>query len=765
MPYRCRIIGVRGYAAVLTCCAVTLVFGACERVVTHEDGSGYDSVIAVGNASYAPSTNGPQPYQGTAKARARFGGRSDPATTHAYGEIGARNLDTGGTYGAALYFPPGTFTGPAPSQTGPVDVMRWRDGTNHGGVRIGADHRGRLVTSSGGDVEPNKRFILREGCWNWVVVHQQLSTSDSANGEPLNEVFVNGERVASSIRRNTTSALNGGVDGVQFGLVEMSAAQTDALTFYFDDAFISSEPEPRPPAPGVALCKPLPNVLFIVSDDQRAGTIDDIDPTTDSPNDADTNPANDHWMPKTRKWFHIGSPATTGGTEFSHAVATTPNCCPSRSSIFTGLYAHNHGVETNLDAEKVDPQSMLQAQLRDPDRVPVPYRTGIFGKYLNAWDLNHAPPSFDRWAIYHNGVHSPTSEAGSCRHPAEPPGPIVTNRGMNCINEQGTLRGYPYAPAPYPEYETTYLGDQVLDFIDESEAQDEQPWFLYVSPTIPHIPLIPEPGRYDAPNGPEPPPFPDPEPPNFLEPDLVGKPPYVQASQTIDRDAEKAQTASQRENQLRMLRSVDDLVGEIFTRLRERDEDDTTLAVYISDNSYLWGEHWLSKKPFPYREDIDVPLFVRWPGHVPDYVVDDRPAANIDLAPTVMNAAGLAPAAPMDGRDLLDPSPTRDRTLTESWHESDPALSTEAPDWAALTAPPPPPGDTTTPYYHYIEYYDDFGAITFREYYDLRADPFELHNLYGADGNPDNNPPTDPPAETLSARLAADRACSGASCP
>jgi arylsulfatase A-like enzyme len=741
------------------------VLGACQRVVTHEPGSGYDSTAVTGNASYEPSTNGPQPYQGAAKARARFGGRSDPVTTHAYGEIGAGNLDDAGTYGAALYFPPGTFTGAAPRQTGAVDVMRWHDGANRGGVRIGPDHRARLVTASGADVEPNKRFIVREGCWNWVVVHQDISTSDAASSAPLNEVFVNGERVISSTKRNATSQLDRGVDGVQFGLVAMDAAQTEALTFYVDDPFVSSDSEPRPPAVGASLCKPLPNVLFIVTDDQRAGTIDDLDPTTDSPNDPDRNPANDYWMRKTRKWFHMGSPGTTGGTEFSHAVATTPNCCPSRSSIFTGLYAHNHGVETNLDAGKVDPQSMLQVQLRDPNRVPVPYRTGIFGKYLNGWDLNQAPPSFDRWAIYHNGVHSPTSEAGSCRHPAEPPGPIVTSRGLNCINEQGTLRGYPYAPAPYPQYETGYLRDQVLGFIDESEAKDEQPWFMYVAPTIPHIPLTPEPGKYDAPNGPLPPPFPVPEPLDFLESDLTGKPPYVRASRTSDRDAKKAQTATQRDNQLRMLRSVDDLVGAIFTRLREQGEDRNTLAVFVSDNAYLWGEHWLAKKPFPYREDIDVPLFVRWPGHAPDHGADRRPAANLDLAPTVMSAAGLTPAAPMDGRDLLAPSPTRNRWLTESWHETDPPAATDAPDWAALTTPPPAPGDSTTPYYHYIEYYDDFGAITFREYYDLRADPFELDNLYGSDGDPDNDPPTDPSATTLSARLAADRACSGTACP
>jgi hypothetical protein len=147
------------------------VLAACERVVTHESRSSYDTVQASGDATYGTSTAGPAAYQGAAKARAQYGGAGAPSTTHAYGEIGARNLDTEGTYGAAFYFPAGTFSGSSPSQTGTLDIMRWYDGSNHGGVRVGTDHRAELVTSSGAQVEANKRFILREECWNWVRSH------------------------------------------------------------------------------------------------------------------------------------------------------------------------------------------------------------------------------------------------------------------------------------------------------------------------------------------------------------------------------------------------------------------------------------------------------------------------------------------------------------------------------------------------------------------------------------------------------------------
>jgi arylsulfatase A-like enzyme len=158
-------------------------------------------------------------------------------------------------------------------------------------------------------------------------------------------------------------------------------------------------------------------------------------------------------------------------------------------------------------------------------------------------------------------------------------------------------------------------------------------------------------------------------------------------------------------------------------------------------------------------------MFVRWPGHVAQNAVDGRLAANVDLAPTVLKAIGVPAPAPLDGEDLFDPSQSRTRWLTEGWHETDPRPDTDAPDWAAITTRPPPPGDTSTPHYHYIEYYDDLGAITFREYYDLRADPLELHNLYGSDGGPANDPPTTPSAAALSTVLAGDRGCSGAGCP
>jgi arylsulfatase A-like enzyme len=122
--------------------------------------------------------------------------------------------------------------------------------------------------------------------------------------------------------------------------------------------------------------------------------------------------------------------------------------------------------------------------------------------------------------------------------------------------------------------------------------------------------------------------------------------------------------------------------------------------------------------------------------------------ANIDITPTVLEAAGITPeGASFDGRSLLDESWSRDRLLLEFFG---PERETIVPPWASLR----------TSDYQYVEYYDGAGEVTFREYYDLAQDRWQLENLLG-DGDASN----DPSVTELHDRLAADRACAGSSCP
>lgn len=434
-----------------------------------------------------------------------------------------------------------------------------------------------------------------------------------------------------------------------------------------------------PASPPAARAQTLrPNILIIVTDDQRADTLS--------------------VMPKMRKRFK------DGGIRFSQAFATTPLCCPARASIFTGRYVHNHGVESNSDAVLLDHRSTFQRYLQEAG-----YQTAITGKLFNSWDLSEDPPYFDKWAIFKGGYY---------------------NWPFNVNGTQRTI----------PKYSTDYIAAKSLDFLRKFEDEDSRPWLLYVAPYAPHALFIAEQDYAEAPvsrwkgN------------PAVFEEDRTDKPPSVQIRNETFEDGR-----SDRRLQLRTLMSVDDLVGRIFRTMRGLDENRSTLAFYLSDNGYMWAEHGLYDKGVPYTQSIGIPMLMRWPGVLPRGVVDSRLVANIDIAPTVLQAAGIVrdPAYPMDGRSLLDPSSQRERILTEYMNSGN---TMTPPTWASLR----------TDSVQYVEYFKD-GKKIFREYYDLGNDPWQLVNLLG-----DDDSSNDPAAQTLRAlseQLALDRRCEWVTCP
>jgi arylsulfatase A-like enzyme len=227
--------------------------------------------------------------------------------------------------------------------------------------------------------------------------------------------------------------------------------------------------------------------------------------------------------------------------------------------------------------------------------------------------------------------------------------------------------------------------------------------------------------------------------PSIFEGDRSDKPPFVASS---DHTFAKARIV--RAGQLRTLMSVDDMVAGVFRTLGRLGERRNTLAIYTSDNGFLWADHGLAGKRFPYTASVQVPFLVRWPGHVAAGATSGRLTGIVDIAPTVLAAAGVArdpTRPPLDGRSLLAPD-RRNRLLLEYWRER----GHEPPTWASLR----------TKRYQYVEYYGRSGRRTFREYYKLVRDPWQLRNLLH-DGNPRNNPNL----RSLRDRLARDRRCAG----
>ena len=438
----------------------------------------------------------------------------------------------------------------------------------------------------------------------------------------------------------------------------------------------SAPSNPVTPQAGVA---GLPNVLVIVTDDQR---------------DADaTMPV----MPKTQAW--LGD----GGTEFTNSFVATPNCCPTRGTLMSGRYSHNTGVKTQGDGDQLDQGTTMQAYLQDAG-----YFTATVGKFLNQWSLQVDPPNFDHWAVLAGDYY---------------------NRPWNL---DGTY-------TVVPDYTTTFMGEKAVEYLGDFETiDDSRPWYMYIATIAPHSPFTAEPKYENAPvpawpgnpavNGP-----------------VWDKPPFMRWRQPLT----QAEIDARRIPQMRTLMSVDDMVDTVLTELAATGELDNTLVIYTSDNGNHWGEFRFVKKWLPYTASIEVPLFMRWPGHFGAGVEDDRMVVNVDVGTTILEAAGITPdpASPVDGRSLLKPW-TRTRVLTEHWWDEYNAPASPS-TWASIR--------TST--YQYVENYLDDGS-TFREYYNLVTDPWQLVNVL-MDGNPGN----DPNVGALSAQLAQDRACVGSACP
>jgi arylsulfatase A-like enzyme len=422
-----------------------------------------------------------------------------------------------------------------------------------------------------------------------------------------------------------------------------------------------------------------PNIMVIVTDDQRAGL---------------------EVMPTTRRIFEAG------GTRFTNAFVSDPLCCPSRASIFTGRYPHNHHVETEEQARNLHQASTIQHYLQQSG-----YRTALFGKYLNSWSISLPPPSFDRWATFR--LSSDAYRGGK----------------WNVDGEVRTI----------PTYATSYISAQARSFLREADAQDpRQPWFLYLAPPAPHFPYTatrkyehaPVP-RWHGDAG-------------TTERDTSDKPWFVRSRRRTS--VNKGNLV--RRKQLRTLMSVDNMVGKVFHQLNQSGETRDTLAFFTSDNGFLWGEHSVGGKTLPYTESIRVPFLARWPGHFTSGGVEHRLVSNVDITPTIMKAAGLRPDArfPMDGRPLLDRLPQRKMILTEYFN--DPNFP-KVHSWSSIR----------TRQFQYTEYYDG-NRVSFSEYYNLITDPGELHNVIGM---------ADARSKAATARAATVlgrvRDCSGASCP
>ncbi|MDZ7268783.1 MAG: sulfatase-like hydrolase/transferase [candidate division KSB1 bacterium] len=368
------------------------------------------------------------------------------------------------------------------------------------------------------------------------------------------------------------------------------------------------------------------------------------------------------FMPKTKRRIF------EEGLTFTRAYVTTPLCCPSRASILTGMYAHKHGVRLNEDPLH---EETFVVRLHEAG-----YYTGFVGKYLNSY-TGLPRPEFDFWAARKAG-HSTYFD------------PVINFNGV----WQTT-----------PGYVTYVLRDYALAFLD-SLAGRQQPFLLFLSHTAPHAPVDPAPEdtlRY--------PDLPRHRPPSYDEADVSDKPRWIQALPRLTRGAARS-IDQHRRRQLQCLYSVDQANDSLLATLARRGLLDNTVVFFLSDNGFHEGEHRLVSKWFVYEEAIRIPFAVRYPPLISPRV-ERRLVANIDIAPTVLELAGLPISSRIDGRSLTalmrNEHSWREDLLIEGWPEQ-----RGGPLYAAIHT-----GELV-----YVENQGDRAEL-----YDLRDDPYQLHNL------------------------------------
>ena len=435
-------------------------------------------------------------------------------------------------------------------------------------------------------------------------------------------------------------------------------------------AALAPTPEPSAQAAVARDNAEPPNVLLILTDDQRANTL--------------------VGMPNVMEEL-VGE-----GTTYPNSFVPTSWCCPSRASLLSGKFAHNSGVWENLQASAWGAWSAFTNGGEENDTLATRlhdagYRTGLFGKYLNdtvAKGEAFLPPGWDAFDAFLGGNYTRYKLSSD-------PKPIRKER----------------------RYLTDALADRTLDFI-ESTPKDT-PFFAYFSPFAPHYPYDAGPyagatraaGLLDdieaATNFPS---------PATNQADMAGYPRWMQKLQPSNfwdddgrNNSEKMTLSDVIERQADTLMGVDAAVGRLIDSLRASGRLDNTLIVFMSDNGYAWGEHRLQGKNTPYDVSVRVPLVMRLDGVLPAGAEDPRVvAANVDAHATILDIAGVKPGR-IDGLSTL----TSDRD----------GMVMEAMRWAGSRGRPAYCGFRTANRL-YVRY-----TTGEEELYDYTRDPYELDNL------------------------------------
>jgi N-acetylglucosamine-6-sulfatase len=468
-----------------------------------------------------------------------------------------------------------------------------------------------------------------------------------------------------------------------------------------------------------------PNLVLITTDDQPLSTFER------------------EYMPRTFRRL------VDRGTSFDDAVLNVPVCCPSRATLLTGQYPHNHGVLTNDPGYGAlsERRNVLPEWLRRAG-----YRTGHFGKWLHGYERVAGvdpAPGWDRWYTQLNRRryydYSISVDGRKVKRRSKP------KHHLTNVMTRGAVR---FARKELPRRRPLFLQlDYYAPHPSSNKKRNGDPARCDAAPE----PLRRDKGTVRDRRVPR--------VPSFNERDMSDKPVYNRVSR-LDRD-DRADLDRRYRCTLESLAGVDRGIKRLMQEFRRAGELRNTAFVFLTDNGYLMGEHRVKgDKARAWEAAIRTPLVIRLPAAlgVQQEVVSEQ-AAQIDITATLLELAGADPCLPrrcrtIDGRSLLpaalgDPSALRDRAVLI---EMDDSVNGERPRSFACAFQALRTGDeilientiTPDPRTRRCE------ESTVYEHYDLLADPYQLDNLAPLDGTP-------PGARQLQLqqRLADLRACAG----
>ena len=410
------------------------------------------------------------------------------------------------------------------------------------------------------------------------------------------------------------------------------------------------------------------NVVFILSDDHRFDAMSFLG----------------HQFAETPHMDAIAK----NGVYLKNALVTTSLCSPSRASILTGLYTLRHRV---IDNNRLVPEGTIFF----PQYLQAAgYKTAFFGKWHMGGAHDNPRPGFDHWVSFRGQGHY------------LPPGPNYT---LNVNGERVKQKGYI----------TDELTDYAVDWMAEQSNRD-QPFFMYLSHKAVHANFTPA-ERHQGKFADRPFKRPDSEA-NTYE-NYAGKPRWLKDQRNswhgVDFPYHSALNIEKYyKAYCESLCAVDDSIGRVIDQLKRMGIHDETLVIYMGDNGFMFGEHGLIDKRVAYETSIRVPMLMQCPELFEAGTVVNEVVANIDVAPTILQAMGLETPPHMDGQSFIELAQGkevkwRDYFLyTYYWEKNFP----QSPTVFALR------GDK----YKFITYY---GLWDCDELYNLQDDPNESKNL------------------------------------